>query len=123
MRNIFAERVELRLSQLGMSRSDLARRLGRAPQNITQTLNKNTRPQQATLEKWAKALETSPDWLMGVEVAALALDLAAEKMLAQDRLRAISLILAATSAELAAALPALEPIARRLAANQHQGSG
>jgi len=68
--NIFRRRVEQRIGQLGITRSDLARRLGVTPAVIGQTLNEDRSPREATVHRWARALETSPEWLLGHDAGA-----------------------------------------------------
>lgn len=69
MRNLFGERVDQRIEELKINRTELARRLGVDLPVVSQTLNEGRNPQRKTLERWAAALETSADWLLGLEPA------------------------------------------------------
>lgn len=65
---IFKDRVRRRLDDLGMTHAELARRLGVSSPNVSQMLGKKTIvPRADTLKRWAEALDTTPQWLLGTE--------------------------------------------------------
>lgn len=67
MLNLFGERVTLRITQLGINRSDLAKRLKTPPSVVSKTLNQRRNPREKTIAAWAIALETTTQWLLGME--------------------------------------------------------
>lgn len=96
------------MGELGINQSQLAKRLNVKPPVISEMLNEARTPQRRNWKKWADALETSPEWLMGAEpVAPAASDRALSALLAhaesvglsEKKLEAIRLILAAGEAD------------------------
>lgn len=63
---IFAERVRQRLDELGVTQSEIAGRCGMSPSRFGNYVQGRTEPDLATFGKIAIALETSADWLLGI---------------------------------------------------------
>lgn len=60
------ERVKFRRQQLGLTQEELAKRLGNSSRASICTVEKDREDLTTTrIAKLAKALETSPSWLMG----------------------------------------------------------
>ena len=60
----FVEAVRDRMAELGLSQSDLARRLDVTPSYVSQMLSGHRRPGLDSLEDFAKALEMQPSDLV-----------------------------------------------------------
>jgi ribosome-binding protein aMBF1 (putative translation factor) len=54
------EIVNAELERRGMSRSELGRRIGLSPQNITEYLNARKCPSPAMMERFLRALDLEP---------------------------------------------------------------
>lgn len=63
---IFAERVKQRLEELGAKQSEIAARCGLSPSRFGNYVQGRTEPDLLTLGKIALALETTTDWLLGI---------------------------------------------------------
>lgn len=61
----FASRLRAKLNELGLNESETGRRSGVPQPTINRILSgESSSPRRATVEKLAKALKVSPDWLM-----------------------------------------------------------
>jgi len=67
--DIFAERLQERAKQLGISNAEAARRIGLDERRYAHYASGRREPDLATLVKIAIALGTSPNWLLGVSLA------------------------------------------------------
>lgn len=65
--DVFAKRVRARMVELKLTQVELAKRLGVAQPTIARTLTQRITPRSDTLMRWAAALETTPQWLLGTE--------------------------------------------------------
>lgn len=63
---IFADRVKQRLEELGAKQSEIAARCGLSPSRFGNYVQGRTEPDLLTFAKIALALETSTDWLLGI---------------------------------------------------------
>lgn len=135
MPNIFRKQVELRIGQLRISRSELARRLGVTPAVVGQTLNEDRTPREATVDRWAEALETTPKWLLGEDLAPPApapgptnaqvdalLNMARALGVAETKLSALRAVIRADVDEIEPVLHALKPVFDRTAKENKRGS-
>jgi transcriptional regulator with XRE-family HTH domain len=64
---IFGERLKQQAMHLGLSNAEAARRAGLAERRFNNYCNDEREPDLATLVRMAKALETTPDLLLGVQ--------------------------------------------------------
>jgi transcriptional regulator with XRE-family HTH domain len=62
---VFGERLKQQAQNLGISNAEAARRAGLAERRFNNYCNDEREPDLATLAKIARALETSPDVLLG----------------------------------------------------------
>ncbi len=67
--NDFAKRLRERAATLRLSNAELARRTGLSDQRLGNYIAGTREPDLATLSRLASALQTSPDWLLGFDVA------------------------------------------------------
>lgn len=64
---ILVERVKERLKQLDKSQEWLGEQTGRSGAGVRKALSEARKIRLDTLSAWAKALEVSVDWLLGVD--------------------------------------------------------
>ena len=65
--DIFAKRLSERAKQLGISNAEAARRVGLEERRYAHYASGRREPDLATLKNIAEILETTPNWLLGVE--------------------------------------------------------
>ena len=65
---IFVERLQERTHQLGLSQAEVARLSGLNERRFNHYARGRRQPDLATLVRIAKTLQTTPNWLLGVEV-------------------------------------------------------
>ncbi|PCI85222.1 MAG: transcriptional regulator [Hyphomicrobiales bacterium] len=65
--DIFAKRLCERAKQLGISNAEAARRVGLEERRYAHYASSRREPDLATLTNIAKILNTTPNWLLGVE--------------------------------------------------------
>lgn len=61
----FGERLRLRAKELGLSDSEVARRLGLSQARYSNYVNGNREPDNATLVRICRVLDTTPDAILG----------------------------------------------------------
>lgn len=64
--DIFAKRLKERADQLGISNAEAARRAGLEERRYGHYVTGRNEPDLATLKRIAKALGTTPNWLLGI---------------------------------------------------------
>lgn len=102
---IFAKNVRVRMEELDLTHAQLAARLGISAPNVTATLTNETAPRIDTLIKWAQALETTPQRLLGTETMK---EPPRMESLSMDQLEAIRLIFTASKGKLRSVLTILK---------------
>lgn len=131
---VFIERANERMLQLGINKSDLARRLKVAPGNVSRYLSGEISPGVEQLSKYAKALECEISFLTGaettileVEVKRTKFEIAAEMLrdyLPQgDRADAALLLLTCNEETLEGVLGGLRPFIKRARKAENLSSG
>lgn len=76
---IFADRVRQRIEELDAKQAEIAKRAGLSPSRFGNYVQGRTEPDLLTFSKIAIALETSADWLLGINDANLSAQIDAMK--------------------------------------------
>jgi transcriptional regulator with XRE-family HTH domain len=63
---IFAKRLRERAKQLGISNSEAARRIGLDERRYAHYVSGRSEPNLMILERISEALDTTPNWLLGI---------------------------------------------------------
>ncbi len=122
------------MEELDITQLELAKRLGVPAPGVSKALSEETAPRIDTLLRWAEALETTPQWLLGTDKLTAAprppnaLEMALHVLdafeLPKDRLDAIKAVLFATDSEMHGIEGAIVPVLKRLGVrNKSQSTG
>jgi len=111
---VFAKKADDRRVELNLTQSELAERLNADHGAISKILSGKVRVQVDTLEKWAKALECDPGWLIARDDVIRA----PEPSLDAKKLALISFILTLDKADFGTVETAVNAVSKSFKKNQ-----